>query len=106
MAEAVELVEKEVNNNNMYKYYMKKYIIFILTVIVLLYCITSNNNIEKFDNIPNVSGKWDSKDLKSVTSISYRLIKLEGERVFASVFKFFNDVFAVDLSISLELVQI
>ena len=65
MEEAVELVEKEVNNNNMYKYYMKKYIIFILTVIVLLYCITSNNNIEKFDNIPNVSGKWDSKDLKS-----------------------------------------
>jgi len=64
--EAVELAEEQVNNNNMYKYYMKKYIIFILTVIVLLYCITSNNNnIEKFDNIPNVSGKWDSKDLKS-----------------------------------------
>ncbi|ALH23156.1 hypothetical protein ceV_250 [Chrysochromulina ericina virus CeV-01B] len=49
----------------MCKYYMKNYIIFILTVLILIYSTTSNNYIENFDNIQNISGRWNSKDLKS-----------------------------------------
>lgn len=50
----------------MYKYYMKKNIIFILSIVILLYCLYSNcSKIETFDNEPNISGKWYSKDLKN-----------------------------------------
>lgn len=49
----------------MYKYYMKKNIICILCLIILFYCLYINScNIETFDNISNISGKWYSKDLK------------------------------------------
>lgn len=44
---------------------MKNYIIFILTVLILIYYTTSNNYVENFDNVQNISGKWNSKDLKS-----------------------------------------
>jgi len=49
----------------MCKYYMKNYIIFILTVLILIYCTTTNNYIENFDNIQNISGRWNSKDLRT-----------------------------------------
>lgn len=44
---------------------MKNYIIFILTVLILIYCTTTNNYIENFDNIQNISGRWNSKDLRT-----------------------------------------
>ena len=44
---------------------MKNYIIFILTVLILIYCTTTNNYVENFDNVQNISGRWNSKDLRS-----------------------------------------
>lgn len=50
----------------MYKYYMNKNIICILSIVILLYCLYVNSsNIETFDNVSNISGKWYSKDLKN-----------------------------------------